>query len=154
VVALDTLALARRFAPEAQLAQRMQGASLVGVFLRVAPFIRARQMPLDELLEAIRMPLTKQVGKRGAAVVEANLALIRAAYQELIDVTAPLRTAERQTSTALTADLTMSMEEAAQLMESAHVHRLVVVDDDQATPIGVISTTDLVRALARRPTDG
>jgi len=55
---------------------------------------------------------------------------------------------------ALTADLDMSMEEAAQLMERAHVHRLVVVDEDQLRPVGVISTTDLVRALAHRPTDG
>jgi hypothetical protein len=31
------------------------------------------------------------VGKRGGAIVDANLALIRAAYEELIDVTAPLR---------------------------------------------------------------
>jgi hypothetical protein len=29
-----------------------------------------------------------------------------------------------------------------------------VVDDDQLKPVGVISTTDLVRALAHRPTDG
>ena len=55
---------------------------------------------------------------------------------------------------ALTADRSMNMEEAAQLMERAHVHRLVVVGDDQLTPIGIISTTDLVRSLAHRPTDG
>lgn len=55
---------------------------------------------------------------------------------------------------ALTADRAMNMEEAAQLMERAHVHRLIVVDDDQMTPIGIISTTDLVRSLAHRPTDG
>ena len=55
---------------------------------------------------------------------------------------------------ALTADRDMTMEEAAQIMERAHVHRLVVVGDDQLTPIGIISTTDLVRALAHRPTDG
>ncbi len=55
---------------------------------------------------------------------------------------------------ALTADRSMTMAEAAQLMERTHVHRLVVVDDDQLRPIGLISTTDLVRALARRPTDG
>ena len=55
---------------------------------------------------------------------------------------------------ALTADRQMSMEEAAQLMERAHVHRLVVVDEDQIRPVGIISTTDLVRALAHRPTDG
>jgi pyruvate-ferredoxin/flavodoxin oxidoreductase len=91
VVALDTAALAQRFAPTPQLAVRMQGAALVGVFLRVAPFVTARGLPLDDLMAAVKGPLTKQVGKRGGAVVDANLALIRAAYQELIDVTAPLR---------------------------------------------------------------
>lgn len=65
-----------------------------------------------------------------------------------------LRVRHLMHSPALTADRSMSMEEAAQIMERAHVHRLVVVDDDQMTPVGVISTTDLVRALARRPTDG
>jgi CBS domain-containing protein len=54
----------------------------------------------------------------------------------------------------LTADRATSIQEAAQLMESAHVHRLVVVDENQVRPIGVISTSDLVRALARRATDG
>lgn len=53
----------------------------------------------------------------------------------------------------LTADPAMTIEEAAQPMERAHVHRLVVVGPDQITPIGVISTSDLVRALAHRPTD-
>jgi CBS domain-containing protein len=65
-----------------------------------------------------------------------------------------LRVRHLMHSPALTADSSMTLEEAAQSMESGHVHRLVVVADDQMTPIGVISTTDLVRALARRPTDG
>ena len=47
----------------------------------------------------------------------------------------------------LTADRSMSLEEAAVLMERAHVHRLVVVGDDQQTPVGIISTSDLVRAM-------
>ena len=93
VVALDSLALAERFAPTPDFARRMQGAALVGVFLRVAPFVAARGLPLDELMAAVKGPLTKAVGKRGGAVVEANLGLIRAAYEELIDVTAPLRDA-------------------------------------------------------------
>lgn len=65
-----------------------------------------------------------------------------------------LRVRHLMHSPALTADASMSMEEAAQLMERAHVHRLVVVGEDQLTPVGVVSTTDLVRALAHRPTDG
>ena len=72
----------------------MQGAALVGVFLRVAPFIASRGLSLDELMAAVKGPLARHVGKRGGAVVDANLALIRAAYEELIDVTAPLRAIE------------------------------------------------------------
>jgi pyruvate-ferredoxin/flavodoxin oxidoreductase len=94
VVALDTAALARRFAPTPDLAVRMQGAALVGVFLRVAPLVNARGLSEDELMEAVRGPLQKQLGKRGNAVVEANLALIRAAYDELVDVTAALQKVE------------------------------------------------------------
>ena len=65
-----------------------------------------------------------------------------------------LRVRHLMHSPALTADRAMTLEEAAQIMEHAHVHRLVVVGDDQLTPVGIISTTDLVRALAHRPTDG
>jgi len=93
VVALDSLALAERFAPTPEFARRMQGAALVGVFLRVAPFVAERNLPLDELMAAVRGPLTKSVGNRGGAIVDANLELIRAAYEELIDVTGPLRRA-------------------------------------------------------------
>jgi pyruvate-ferredoxin/flavodoxin oxidoreductase len=96
VVALDTVALAQRFAPTPALATRMQGAALVGVFLRVAPFIKARGLSIEELMAAVKGPLARHVGKRGGAVVEANLGLIRAAYEGLIDVTAPLRAAPTQ----------------------------------------------------------
>jgi pyruvate-ferredoxin/flavodoxin oxidoreductase len=94
VAALDTVALAARFAPNPDLARRMQGAALVGVFLRVAPLVAARGLSSDELVAAVRRPLQKHIGKRGGAVVEANLALIRAAYDELIDVTGPLSTGD------------------------------------------------------------
>jgi pyruvate-ferredoxin/flavodoxin oxidoreductase len=96
VVALDSLSLAERFAPSPEFARRMQGAALVGVFLRVAPFVAERGLPLDELMAAVKAPLTKSVGKRGGAVVEANLRLIRAAYEELIDVTGPLQIAANE----------------------------------------------------------
>lgn len=65
-----------------------------------------------------------------------------------------LRVRHLMHSPVVTADPQMAMGEAAEVMERAHIHRLVVVDDDQMTPIGVISTSDLVRALAHRPTDG
>jgi pyruvate-ferredoxin/flavodoxin oxidoreductase len=90
VVALDTVELARRHAPTPALAVRMQGAALVGVYLRVAPFAAARGLTTDQLMAAVRGPLQGALGKRGPKVVEANLALVRAAHDELIDVTAEL----------------------------------------------------------------
>jgi pyruvate-ferredoxin/flavodoxin oxidoreductase len=95
VVALDTVALAERHAPTTELARRMQGAALVGVFLRVAPVVARRGLTLEELMEAVRTPLEKSFGKRGGAVVEANLRLIRAAYEELVDVTAAVRASDK-----------------------------------------------------------
>jgi pyruvate-ferredoxin/flavodoxin oxidoreductase len=90
VCALDQAALAARFAPTPAMATRMQGAALVGVFLRTAPFARARQLGADELTDALRQPLSRFLGKRGGEVVAANLKLIRAAYDELIDVSAAI----------------------------------------------------------------
>jgi CBS domain-containing protein len=47
----------------------------------------------------------------------------------------------------LTADRSMTIVEAAVLMEKAHVHRLVVVSEDQQTPIGIVAMADLVRSM-------
>lgn len=53
----------------------------------------------------------------------------------------------------LTVTIDTRIDEAARLMESHHVHRLVVVDDDGESPIGVLSATDLIHAMADRPVD-
>jgi CBS domain-containing protein len=49
---------------------------------------------------------------------------------------------------ALTIESGASIEEAARQMDQRRVHRLVVVDA-AATPIGIISTSDLVRSWLR-----
>ena len=90
VTALDTAALALRHAPRPDLQVRMQGVALVGVFLRVAPFAERAGLDRDALLEAVRGRLTRFFGKRGGAVVDANLAVIAEAYDGLIDVSAAL----------------------------------------------------------------
>ena len=86
--ALDTAAMARRRAPRPELVLRMQGVALVGVFLRVSPFAEAAGYGRDQLLAEVRTRLGRFYGKRGAAVVEANLDLISEAYDTVIDVTA------------------------------------------------------------------
>ncbi len=66
----------------------MQGIALVGVFLRVSPFAERAGLDRAALLEAVRGNLTRFFGKRGSAVVDANLAVVTAAYDNVIDVTA------------------------------------------------------------------
>jgi len=90
LAALDTAGLAREHAPRPDLEVRMQGVALVGVFLRLAPFAAEAGLERDALLDAVRGRLDRFFGKRGAAVVEANLAVIAAAYDRVIDVTAGL----------------------------------------------------------------
>lgn len=85
--ALDTTALARAHAPRPDLLVRMQGVALVGVFLRVAPFAAEAGFDRAALLDAVRTQLTRFFGKRGGAVVDANLAVVSAAYDHAIDVT-------------------------------------------------------------------
>ncbi len=52
---------------------------------------------------------------------------------------------EIMTTPALTIPSTAGLEEAARVMGERRVHRLVVTDD-AATPIGIISASDLVRS--------
>ena len=54
------------------------------------------------------------------------------------------------TRPAVTITSDSSIQEAAELMERLHIHRLVVVDADMESPIGVLSLTDLVRSMAER----
>ncbi len=54
------------------------------------------------------------------------------------------------TGPAVTVTSEVSLDEAARLMERRRIHRLVVVADDDETPIGVLSVSDLVRAMADR----
>lgn len=58
-----------------------------------------------------------------------------------------LRVRHLMTSPALTISADVDVVEAARLMEHEHVHRLVVVDADGQTPIGILSTSDLVHAM-------
>jgi pyruvate-ferredoxin/flavodoxin oxidoreductase len=87
VWALDTAELARRHAPRPELEVRMQGVALVGVFLRVAPLAERFGMGRDALMAAVGNRLDRFFGKRGAATVRANQAVIAEAYDTVIDVT-------------------------------------------------------------------
>ena len=106
----------------------MQGVALVGVFLRLAPFAeRGRPGPRRRCWRPSAARLGRFFGKRGAAVVEANLAVIAAAYDSVIDVTAALarigsRSAARAGAASMTRRPSMSIRTRAE-RRRAHEHR-------------------------------
>jgi CBS domain-containing protein len=51
------------------------------------------------------------------------------------------------TAPAVTIDETATLAEAARVMVDRHIHRLVVLGNDGATPIGVLTTTDLLTGI-------
>ena len=57
------------------------------------------------------------------------------------------------TSDPVTAGPETSIFELARMMVDARVHRLIIVDD-QFCPIGIVSTTDIVAAVARSEQEG
>jgi len=90
LLALDTASLAMKYAPRPDLEIRMQGVALVGVFLKVSPFAERAGLDRPALMDAVRDNLTRFFGKKGGAVVDANLAVIQGAYDGVIDVTAEI----------------------------------------------------------------
>lgn len=95
----------------------------------------------------------------GLPVVDANGALIgvlsqtdlnRARSTEYLWVNWPgLAVRHLMTSPAITIHRSTPLIVAARKMEQHQIHRLVVVEDgDETSPIGVLSMTDLIHALA------
>jgi CBS domain-containing protein len=82
--------------------------------------------------------------------------LLRARATEFLWANWPgLSVRHLMSSPAITVLDSTPLADAARKMERHHVHRLVVVaDEDERKPIGVVSTTDLVRAMAAEAVRG
>jgi CBS domain-containing protein len=75
--------------------------------------------------------------------------LVVARSSDMIHANWPrMRVRHLMTAPAVTVHAGTSTERAAELMVSHHIHRVVVVDDEDA-PIGVLSALDLLRLLLR-----
>jgi pyruvate-ferredoxin/flavodoxin oxidoreductase len=61
----------------------MQGVVLLGIFLRATPFAQEAGLGDEEVLEGVEKAVRKYFGKRGEAVVQANLRAIRRGYNEV-----------------------------------------------------------------------
>lgn len=83
VMALNAARIAREEAPVPDLEVRMQGVVLLGIFLKATPFAEAAGLSDDEVMAGVEKAVRKYFGKRGEAVVQANLRAIQRGYSEV-----------------------------------------------------------------------
>jgi len=86
VLALDAVKVAQEVASHRELAQRMQGIVLLGVFLKVAPFVQERGLSGTEVDAAVEKSLRKFFGKRGEKIIQENLTAVRRGRSEVIEI--------------------------------------------------------------------
>jgi len=110
-----------------------------------------------ELLDRHRVSGLPVVDPGGSLVgVVSQSDLIRARSTEYLWSNWPgLAVRHLMTSPAVTVTRSTPLAIAAARMDRRHIHRLVVVaDDDETLPIGILSMTDLVHAIATAPAPG
>lgn len=103
--------------------------------------------------------ILRQHGVSGLPVVDGSGALVgvlsrtdllAARWNEGLALDWPgLRVRYLMTAPGITARPEMSLRDAAELMERHRIHRLIIVDDVDNAPVGVFSTSDLVRAVTQ-----
>lgn len=133
---------------------RLAAPTTVGELMAIEPIVLGVNLPLDEAAEVLdrhHISGAPVVDASGSLVgVLSQIDLVRARSTEYLWanwqglavrhlMTTPPVTVQRSTPIVL----------AAARMERHHVHRLVVVaDHDETLPIGILSATDLVHAIA------
>lgn len=134
------------------------GAS-VGYLMHLDPIVIRANAPL---IEAARLLDQHRIG--GMPVVDAEgylcgvlsqTDLLRARATEHLWANWPgLVVRHLMTSPAITVRPSLPVATAARLMERERVHRLVVIrEDDERIPVGILSTGDLVQAMTAGPAD-
>jgi CBS domain-containing protein len=132
----------------------------VGDLMALDPIVIKANAPLAEaaeLLDRHRISGLPVVDAGGSLVgVVSQTDLVRARSTEYLWSNWPgLAVRHLMTSPAITVTRSTPLGIAAARMERQHIHRLVVVaDDDERLPIGILSMTDLVHAIATKPTPG
>lgn len=124
----------------------------VGALMSTDPIVVAADAPLAEAARILEkhhihgLPVVDALG--GLVGVVSQTDMLRARTTEDLWQRWPgLKVRHLMTSPALTISADADVGEAATRMEHERVHRLVVVDADGRTPVGIISTTDLVHAM-------
>jgi len=133
---------------------RTTAARTVGDVMALEPIVVKHNASLDEAVRIMDrgrvhgLPVVNAVGSLVGVISQTDLARARAT--EHLWVNWPgLAVRHLMTSPAVTVRRSTPLITAARRMERHRIHRLVVVDDfDVLIPIGVLSTTDLIHAIA------
>ena len=64
----------------------MQGIVLLGIFLKATPFSEDVGLTDEEVLTRSEKALRKYFGKRGEAVVQANMRAVERGYREMFEI--------------------------------------------------------------------
>ena len=128
--------------------------AIVGDLMASEPVVVQANASLDEaasLLDLHGISGLPVVDRAGSLVgVLSQTDLLRARSTEYLWTNWPgLAVRHLMTSPAITVTRSTALPLAARTMERRHIHRLVVVsDDDETLPIGILSVTDIVHAIA------
>lgn len=133
---------------------RTPAALTVGDVMALEPIVIRADAPLGEAIQRLDecrihgLPVVDAAGSLVGVLSQTDLLRLRST-EFLWDNRPALLVRHLMTSPAVTIRRSDPLADAARKMERHRVHRLVVVaDDDETLPIGVISTSDLVRAMA------
>lgn len=84
--ALDATHIAREVAPSPDLVLRIQGIVLLGVFLKVTPFMKAHQMTETDVFDAVEKILNRYFGAKSKRIVENSLTCVKRGFQEVREI--------------------------------------------------------------------
>ena len=125
---------------------------LVADFMTIDPIVVAEDAPLEEAARLVReysisgLPVVDDSGALVGVISETDLLHARTT-DALWRAREGLTVQHLMTHPAVAVMSDVSIEHAAHVMEDRRIHRLVVVDTDGETPIGVLSVSDLVRSM-------
>jgi pyruvate-ferredoxin/flavodoxin oxidoreductase len=161
---LDAARIAREEASRPDLVTRMQGIVLLGVFLRCAPFTD-RLGDEASLLAKVEEALRHYFPRVSDEVIAENLRCVESGYDEVQELPPELIASAEEARQREHAGRTVRdvmhhgvitchpedpLDLVVQTMREARVSAIVVVNDKKVME-GILSTTDLARAIASAP---
>ena len=122
----------------------------VGNMMSVDPVVIDAESPItdaEQLIKSYRISGLPVVADGALVGVISQTDLLNARSSELIGANWDrVKVRHLMSRPPVTVHLNTSVERAARLMLERHIHRLVVVDEEES-PIGVLTSTDLLRTL-------